>query len=312
VITKPRLHNCINAHPRRVIADAYPCAMASFEHDGVTLGFDDDGSGPPIVLLHGLSMSRRTWDRFVSDLRERFRVIQLDQRGHGESSHAPGTYVLDTYLSDTVAFLEKVARGPSMLVGHSLGGVIAHGVAQTRPDLVRNIMLEDPPLYVTDRMRSGLERDEASPIARMFPVMRQLSRDMQARNAPLDEWITMLSGVPALNGRGTMAEVLGPDGTNALAEAFSRLDPEIFTPAIEGTAIAGTPDLSKALGCPAVVLRGDPALGPAFTAEDEERFLRTKPHARVVLVEGASHQIHDEQPERFLHELRSAAAILSA
>lgn len=286
--------------------------MASFERDGLSLGYDDGGSGPAIVLLHGLSMSRRTWDRFLPDLEGRFRVVRLDQRGHGESSHAPGTYVLDTYVSDTVAFLAEAVRGRSILVGHSLGGVITHAVAQTRPDLVRAVLLEDPPLYVADRMRAGLTRDEASSVARMFPLMQELSRDMQARNAPLDEWIAILGGVPALNGRGTMADVLGPEGTHAMAEAFSRLDPEIFTPAIDGRAIAGAPDLSKPLACPTVVLRADPDLGPAFTTEDEERFLRTNPHARVVLVEGASHQIHDEQPDRFLDELSALAASIAA
>jgi pimeloyl-ACP methyl ester carboxylesterase len=277
--------------------------MAYYERDGLSLGYDDDGSGSAIVMLHGLSMSRRTWDRFLPDLEGRFRVVRLDQRGHGESSHAPGTYVLDTYVSDTVAFLEEVVRSRSVLVGHSLGGVIAHGIAQTRPDLVGGVLLEDPPLYVVDRMRAGLTRNESSSVASMFPVMQQLSRDMQARNAPLEDWMAMLGRVPALNGHGTMADVLGPDSTRAMAEAFSRLDPEIFTPAIDGNAISGTPDLSKPLACPAVVLRADPAIGPAFTATDEERFLRTNPHARVVLVEGASHQIHDEQPSHFLDAL---------
>lgn len=278
-----------------------------FEHDGVSLAYDDDGSGPAIVLLHGLSMSRRTWDRFVSDLEDRFRVVRLDQRGHGESSHSPGTYVLDTYISDTATFIEEVVRERSILVGHSLGGVIAHGIAQLRPDLVRSVLLEDPPLYVVARMRAGEPRDEASPVARMFPVAQQLTRDMQARRASLSEWVALLGRVPALNGRGTMAEVIGADGMHAMAEALSRLDPEIFTTAIEGTAISGAPDLSKPLECPAVLLRADSTLGAAFRAEDAKRFLQTNPHARVVLIEGASHQIHDEQPNRFVDELSALA-----
>jgi pimeloyl-ACP methyl ester carboxylesterase len=287
--------------------------MPTFERDGVTLAYDDSGASdaPAMVFLHGLSMARTTWARFLPDLEERFRVVLLDQRGHGESSHAPGTYVLDTYVADTVALLTDVVRGPSVVVGHSLGGVIAHGIAQTRPDLVRSVLLEDPPLYVVDRMRDGVARGEASSVATMFPIMQNLCREMQGRNAPVDEYVAMVGGVPALNGAGTMADVIGPDGTRAMAEAFSRLDPEIFTPAIDGSAISGTPDLSRRLECPVVVLRADPALGPAFSAQDEERFLRTNPHARVVVFEGASHAIHDEQPGRFLDELFRVAATVS-
>jgi pimeloyl-ACP methyl ester carboxylesterase len=285
--------------------------MAVLERRDVTLVYDDSGpaDGPAIVLLHGLSMSRQTWARFVPDLEKRFRVLRLDQRGHGESSHAKGTYVLDTYLADTVAFIEEVVRGPSFLVGHSLGGVIAHGVAQTRPDLVTGVLLEDPPLYVVDRMREAeQQRGDASSVAAMFPLMQQLCRDMQGRSAPVEEWVSVVGAVPALNRAGSMVDVIGADAARAMAEAFSRLDPEIFTPAIDGSAISGNLDLSKRLLCPAVVLRADPALGPAFSEADEARFLDVNPTARVVVFDGASHAIHDEQPERFLRELLDATS----
>jgi pimeloyl-ACP methyl ester carboxylesterase len=212
--------------------------------------------------------------------------------------------------------------GVGFVVGHMLGNLqvflgptkfnaYAHFLRSLGELLwiVRGVLLEDPPLYVPDRVRSGLAREEASSVAQMFPLLQQLARDMQARNAALDEWVGILEGAPALSGRGSIADVLGPAGVRAMAEAFSRLDPEIFTPAIEGAAISGGgADLSEPLACPAVVLRADPALGPAFTASDEERFLRTNPHARVVLVEGASHQIHDEQPDRFRDELSALAS----
>lgn len=280
--------------------------MATFETDGARLAYDVTGSGPPLVFLHGLSMSRHNWDLFVPKLESLFRVVRLDQRGHGESDHA-GDYVLDSYLADTAAFLDGVVGGPSILVGHSLGGVIAHGIAQTRPELVTAVLLEDPPLYVAERMQDGATRGEASPVAQFFPAMQQLCRDMQARGAPIEEWTALLSGFPSMSGRGTMADVMGPDGVRAMAEAFSRLDPEVFTPAIDGTAIAGAADPSSALGCPVTLLRADPSLGPAFAPEDEPRFLEANTHARVVMVEGASHQIHDEQPELFLRELTELA-----
>jgi pimeloyl-ACP methyl ester carboxylesterase len=282
--------------------------VPTFEHDGISLAYDDTGGDrPPIVFLHGLSMSRDSWLRFVPELEDRFRVLRLDQRGHGESSRAPGTYVLDTYLADTVAFLEDVVRGPSIVVGHSLGGVIAHGVTQTRPDLVRAALLEDPPLYVVERMNDGATREQASAVASMFPIIQNLCREMQARHAPIEEYEAMVAAVPAMNGAGTMADVIGAQGARAMAEAFSRLDPEIFTPAIDGSAISGTPDLSARLARPVTVVRADPALGAAFGADDEPRFLETNPHARVVMFEGASHAVHDEQPARFLEEVLAVA-----
>jgi pimeloyl-ACP methyl ester carboxylesterase len=270
----------------------------------MTLGYDDtcESGLPVVVFLHGLSMSRATWGRFLPELEGRCRVVRLDQRGHGDSSHAPGTYQLDSYVADTVGFLEDVVGEPSLLAGHSLGGVIAHAVAQRRPDVVLSAFLEDPPLYVAERIAAGPDRAEASRVASMFPVLQQVARDMQAHNAPVADYEKMLQRAPALNGEGTLAEVIGPEGSHAMAEAFSQLDPDIFTPAIDGSGIRGA-DLSQPLSRPVVVLRADPALGPAFTEDDATRFLETNPHARIVVFEGASHAIHDEQPARFLDEL---------
>src|SRR2546422_6714962 len=112
--------------------------MPTFDRAGVTLAYDDSGGGPaPIVLLHGLSSARSTWDALVQALAPHHRVVRVDHRGHGQSSHAPGTYVLEHYSADAIALCESVVREPAVLVGHSLGGVVAAEVARVRPDIVR-------------------------------------------------------------------------------------------------------------------------------------------------------------------------------
>ena len=97
-------------------------------------------------MLHGITMSGRTWEWVVADLADRYRVIRLDFRGHGRSDRAPGAYQPADYLSDAVATIEQVAGGPCFVVGHSLGGMTAAALTQQRPDLVRGAVLEDPPL----------------------------------------------------------------------------------------------------------------------------------------------------------------------
>ncbi len=83
-------------------------------------------------------------------------------------------------------------------------------------------------------------------------------------------------------------------------------DPEIFTPAIEGGSLA-SPLIDAPIACPARVLRAEPALAAAFSPADAARFQKVNPGATVVLFEGASHAIHDEQPERFTAELLAGA-----
>jgi len=98
--------------------------------------------------------------------------------------------------------------------------------------------------------------------------------------------------------------VLGQDGAVAHARAWAGLDPEVFTPAIDGTALLGV-DLERRIDRPVQVLRADPAHGPAFTQEHAEAFALVNPDATITLVDGASHAIHDEQPERYGAELRA-------
>lgn len=272
-----------------------------FEHDGVALAYDASGPSdlPPLLLLHGLSSSRATWDRILLALRARHRVFRMDLRGHGESGHATGTYTLDRYSADVTAFISEVVGAPAALAGHSLGGAVAAEVTRSRPELVTALLLEDPPMYRGGPEEAGGDR---GPIASRFPLMRQMLRDMQARRAPLDDYVAVLRAAPSMSGRGTLADVLGEEGTLAHARGWARFDPEVFTPAIDGGALA-TALRDAPIRCPARVLRAEPAMGAAFTEADAARFLAVNPKATVVLVEGAGHPIHDELPERVTAEL---------
>ena len=274
--------------------------MPRFERDGVALAYDDTGGHgrTPLVFLHGLSSARSTWARFVPAFATDHRVLTLDHRGHGESAHAPSTYTLDHYGPDAVDFCERVVGEPAVLIGHSLGGVVAHAVAWSRPDLVRGVLLEDPPLYVG-------ERDPAdNSFTTIFALMRQVIIDLQSRSAALEEYEAMMASAPTRTGDGTIADLLGEEGTRAQACAMACLDPQVFTAAIDGTGLASAAPETP-LSCPIRLLRADPALGPAFTAEHEARFRATNPHAVVTEITGASHLIHDEQPERVLSEVRA-------
>ncbi len=271
-----------------------------FVSDDIEIAYDDSGGTErdALVLLHGLGSARSTWDPIIPALTNQCRVLAFDQRGHGKSSRASGTYTLEHYVPDAIAFCEAVTTRPVVLVGHSLGGVVAGSVARTRPDLVRGLLLEDPPLY-----RGEPGEAEGNPFLAVFALLHQLVSDMQARRAALEEYERVLRSGPSPNGAGSFADVLGVEGTRARARALQSLDPDVFLAAVDGSGLVGAqPD--AALRCPTLVLRADPAFGPAFTAEHETRFRSANPHADVEVIYGASHFIHDEQPERFLLKLR--------
>jgi pimeloyl-ACP methyl ester carboxylesterase len=116
--------------------------------DGVRLHVQELGSGPPVVMLHGLLVGNMTtWYWTVAPhLAARHRVILFDLRGHGLSERAALGYDVETMARDLEAVIEQVGHEPVALVGHSYGAVTALALALRRPDLVRKLALVEAPL----------------------------------------------------------------------------------------------------------------------------------------------------------------------
>jgi pimeloyl-ACP methyl ester carboxylesterase len=101
---------------------------------------------PAAVLVHGVNGWHRTWWRVGPALADRgWRVVAVDQRGHGRSPRIHGTTTTGELAADLAATIEAIGGRADLLVGHSLGGAVSAELAITRPDLVDRLVLEDPP-----------------------------------------------------------------------------------------------------------------------------------------------------------------------
>ena len=89
--------------------------------DGARLAYDDSGKGRPVVLLHGVCMSRRFFERNTGPLAERFRVINVDLRGHGDSPASEGGHTVAQYAQDVKHLLDTLELDGAVLVGWSMG-----------------------------------------------------------------------------------------------------------------------------------------------------------------------------------------------
>jgi pimeloyl-ACP methyl ester carboxylesterase len=278
--------------------------LLAIDHGHHAIAFDryGDHSAPAVVLLHGLSGSRTTYAAVVDHLIAHavdhgwVQVVNADLRGHGESSHTPiAEYDAASYAADVVALIEHVDAGPVLLVGHSLGGVVATAVAQARPDLVSRLLLEDPPLFEGDDARRA-----ASPVASFFPMFVAAVRELQQRDAELDEYEELLRPAAA------------PEQLAARALGISRWDPATMEAAIAGI-VWQTFEPAAPLACPVTVLRADPALGAVFGPDDAAPFRAGNPQAEIVLIEGAAHSIHDPATlPSYLHHLDVAVTAFTA
>ena len=91
--------------------------------------WDDGGERPPVLLIHGVGADGTSWDQIAPALAADFRVLRLDLRGHGRSGHIAGALTLDDFVHDAVDVLDASAVPAAHVVGFSLGGMIAQGIA---------------------------------------------------------------------------------------------------------------------------------------------------------------------------------------
>lgn len=120
--------------------------------DGTEIAYERHGEGPPLVLVHGGSGNRQSWNALVPHLSDGFTVVTMDRRGRGDSGDADA-YDLDREVADVRAVVEAVDGDPT-LFGHSFGGLCALEAA--RADTVDRVILYEPAILTGDH-RTGAD-----------------------------------------------------------------------------------------------------------------------------------------------------------
>jgi pimeloyl-ACP methyl ester carboxylesterase len=263
------------------------------EHDGVSLHVAEDGNpnGPVVTFLHGITSCTDTWDWAVPELAATHRILRLDFRGHGDSSRKPDTYSFANCVGDAIAALEAVAGGPSVLVGHSLGGGTAAAIAQQRPDLVKAVLLEDPAIMTAPALE-GTGDGEPNALLAVFGMMRQTIPMVQQSGMNAEGLVGMLNESPGMDGR-PFKDTMHPDAIHAMATGMLRLDASVLDPVLNGT-FEAVYNPHAAIPVPGIVLAGDEA-DPSTIVRGSEKALLAEhsPHIDVRVVTGCGHLIHD-------------------
>ena len=117
--------------------------MAVVLNQGLSISFEDIGAGPPVVLGHSFLCSGKMWHEQVPVLADRFRVLNLDFRGHGRSSALTEAFSLYDGVSDVVAVLDELGIEKAVWCGLSVGGMVALRAALICPERVAGLILLD-------------------------------------------------------------------------------------------------------------------------------------------------------------------------
>lgn len=277
------------------------------KNGNVTLHYDDDGDAakPPILLLHGILQSTATWAWIVPELAADYRVVRLDFRGHGDSDRAPGTYSFPNYIADAAAVCEQVLGQPTVVMGHSLGGATAAGLAQTRPELVRGVVLEDPaiisvPVPVPSSDDVSFEENA---LFGAFKMMRESIPRLQEAGMETGVLAKILQNAPSPSGS-SFGDLAHDDALHAMADGMLRVDATVLDAVFDGTS-APVFDPRLELPVPGIVVAGDPTSPDTVMRDPALSLMAThSPKVEQRVITGVGHMIHDSKEHR--------AAVLAA
>lgn len=143
-----------------------------------------DAPGLPILAVHGISATHRSWDLVADALADR-RVIAADLRGRGRSNTLPGPYGLERHADDLAATLDALGVDRVFVVGHSMGAFVSVRFAERHADRVAGVVLVDGGLPVPNP--EGVSPEDL-PAVLLGPALERLSMTFPDRAAYVDFW----------------------------------------------------------------------------------------------------------------------------
>lgn len=240
------------------------------------LNYAEQGSGDAVILLHGMFGSLSNLGVIARTLVDRYRVISVDLRNHGESPHA-AVMSLSTMAADIVELMDDLGLSRAILIGHSLGGKIAMQVALTNPERVNALVVADiaPVTYqnIENPALVGLVR-----LSQTALENRSAADSLMANY--VDDAVT----------RGFLLK-------NLYRKSDGNFGLKLNVPAIVenyGTELVAAPRGDSYNG-PTLFLKGETS---AYIQAKHEPIIRKMfPRCQLSVVAGAGHWLHAEQPD---------------
>ncbi len=247
--------------------------------DGISLAYDDRGSGQPLLLVHGYPLSRRMWAPQVAGLAATARVLAIDLPGHGDSSIGDQPVSMDSFADACAGLLDALGiQEPVVLGGLSMGGYVTFAFWRRHPQRVAGLILA--------ATRAGAD----SPEARAGRETAMGTARRAGVEAVVDSMLPKLLAPGGLETRpGLAAEVRGIMTGTPLAAMLGDL-----------MALRDRTDSTTTLATitvPTLVVHGES--DQLIPMAEAERTAGTIPGAELVRIDQAGHLPNLEQPEAF-------------
>jgi 3-oxoadipate enol-lactonase len=268
--------------------------------NGIEIHYRETGEGFPIVFVHGFTGNSRNWALTVPALRDEFRTISVDLRGHGLSEKPANEdeYALEVMASDVYQLLQSLDVTECVLVGHSMGGMVSQLLVLDHPEAVRALVLVDTAAEVPKSLLYDERRKQRAGLI-------EIARD-QGMKAVFDEQLRITPIHPALKAN--------PRYIDIWREQFLMTSREAYIAGANGMASRRSvvDDLARVV-VPTLVICGEkdePFLDPSRQMHE------AIPGSELVIIPGAGHGPQMETPAefnrvltQFLAKVRVASAV---
>ncbi len=251
--------------------------MSKVLANSVEIYYAVTGSGPPLVLINGLTANIDWWaPEFLDLLAERHTLLLLDNRGAGRSDNPPGEYTIPLFAEDTAALMQETGFEYSHVFGLSMGGMIAQELALNHPDMVDRLMLCS---------------SNCGPRNSVLPS-REVIRVMMDRSGPPGEIIKRISKI-------LFSEEWIKDNPEVTKDFLRRyliapISNESATRQFMATVKFDTYERLDQIKCPTLIITGteDVLIPP----ENSEILAQGIPHSELIKFEGAGHGLTSQIP----------------
>jgi non-heme chloroperoxidase len=247
---------------------------------GVELEYVEQGNenGIPVILLHGITDSWHSYETTLPLLPENYHVFAITKRGHGNSQKTAKGYSMKEFAGDISAFVEQKKLGAVVVVGHSMGGIVAQQFVLDYPRQVRALVIicSDPALSRNPVMPGFFEEVKKMPDTPSREFMAEFQKACIAK--PIDSAYF-----------------------NTLVDESMKIPIPVFKSIFTGLMDLDYTAQLKKITQPVLIFWG--AKDGFFLREGQELFIKNIRQAKWIVYEEVGHSLHWEEPQRFARDL---------
>lgn len=251
---------------------------------GITMNYIETGDpkGPVVLLVHGYTDSSFSYSRVMPLLDRNYRILAIDQRGHGDSDKPETGYEMSDLSEDIAAFLDAVGAKTATVVGHSMGSFVAMQTALDHPELVnRLVLIGTAPTANNSNVQSFVNAVNAL----KDPIPREFAHEFQV---------------------GTSSPDLPKEFFAKVVDESMKLPAHVWKKALAGVVARDYgPDLKK-INIPVTIVWGEKET--VFGREEQQQLIKGLPNAKLIVYSASGHAPNWDEPEKLAEDINRILA----